>query len=336
MSADKTSDGGRSSSAAVFLGHIIRVAVTAGLLWYVLRDLEWPRVALALNSASWRWIAVAVALVALDRVVMAWRWLALLRAVEGHPLPLATAMRVFFVSGFAGTFIPGGVGGDAIRALHLARLGVSPANSVASVVVDRVIGTLSVFFMGAAGVWLVGSLVDRRLLAVAVAASVLAAAMTYGLLFDGRFYRWLLRQAGVRRLPTIDRLAHKFLAATSQYRHHRGLLASVLGASLGVQVLRTFQVWTLGLAIGLTVPGYWYFGLVPVLVLVMLLPLGFSGLGAGTAAFVELFGFVGVGRDAAFVLSLLFSALALVGLLPGGLMLLKNGPGASRTRPDSA
>jgi len=336
MSADATPDGGRRSSAAVFAGHCLRVAITAGLLWYVLRDIEWSRVAQAITGASWRWIAAAVALVVLDRVVMAWRWLALLSAVERHPLPFATAMRVFFVSGFAGTFIPGGVGGDAVRAVHLARLGVSPANSVASVVVDRVIGTLSVFFMGAAGVWLVGSLVDRRLLPLALAASCVATAMTYGLLFDGRFYRWLLRQAGVRRLPTIDRLAHKFLAATSQYRHHRRLLAMVLGASLGVQVLRTFQVWTLGLAIGLTVPGYWYFGLVPVLVLVMLLPLGFSGLGAGTAAFVELFAVVGVGRDAAFVLSLLYSALALVGLLPGGLMLLTNGPAASPPRPDDA
>jgi uncharacterized protein (TIRG00374 family) len=302
----------------------------------VLRGLEWPRVAQALSGASWRWIAAAAALVVLDRVVMAWRWLALLSAVERHRLPFASAMRVFFISGFAGTFLPGGVGGDAVRAVHLARLGVTPANSVASVVVDRVIGTLSVFFMGAAGVWLVGSRVDGRLLPLALAASGLATVVTYGLLFDGRIYRWLLRRSGARRFPTVDRLAHKFLAATSQYRHHRPLLAAVLGASLGVQILRTLQVWALGLAIGLTVPGYWYFGFVPVLVLVMLLPLGFSGLGAGTAAFVELFGVVGVGRDAAFVLSLLYSALALVGLLPGGLMLLTPGPAASPTRPDDA
>jgi len=333
MSADETDHGGRSSSVAIFFGHALRVGLTAGLLWYVLRDIQWSRVAQAVTGASWRWIAAAVALVVLDRVIMAWRWLALLRTVEQHPLPFAAAMRVFFVSGFAGTFIPGGVGGDAVRAVHLARLGVSPANSVASVVVDRVIGTMSVFFMGATGVWLVGSLVDRRLLPLALAAALIAAFVTYGLLFDGRFYSWLLRQAGVRRLPTIDRLAHKFLAATSQYRHHRRLLATVLAASLGVQVIRTLQVWALGLAIGLAVPGYWYFGLVPVLVLVMLLPLGFAGLGAGTAAFVELFGFVGVGRDAAFVLSLLFSALALVGLLPGGLLLLTKGPGSAAEPP---
>lgn len=323
VSPDALSDGGRNSPAAVFLGPAARFAVTAGLLWYAVHDIEWPKVADTFSRTSGRWVAVAVALVIVDRTVMAWRWLALLRVVEGgRPLPFGAAMRVFFVSSFAGTFLPAGVGADAVRAVSLARLGVSTANAVASVTVDRLLGTLSVMLMSVLGAWLVAGSVDSRVLPVAVLASIVATGGTYGLLFDDRLYRWVLRRSGVHRFPTVDRLAHKFLAATGQYQPYRGLLARVLAASLGVQVLRTLQAWALGLALGLPISGYWYFAAMPLIVLAMLLPISFFGLGVGNTAFIVLFGMAGINKDSALALSLIFTALALVGMLPGGLMCL--------------
>jgi hypothetical protein len=52
----------------------------------------------------------------------------------------------------------------------------------------------------------------------------------------------------------------------------------------------------------------------------MLLPITINGLGTSQAAFVWLFGGIGVARPQAFTLSVLFVALGLVGNLPGGLL----------------
>lgn len=325
--ADDANGGWSSRPAAVLLSRALRVGIAAGLLWWATRDVDWPAVARAVQGASWAWLGAAVALVLIDRVLMAWRWLALLRGVEANrPLQSPALLRVFFVSTFVGTFLPGSVGGDAVRAMSATRHGVTTANAVASVAIDRLLGTISVLLMAVFGLWLVGrQLEDPRILPIAVLGSAIAVVMTGLLLFRPGAYVRLLRLSGAHHIPVLDRLARKFLAASSQYGRRHGLVAGVLTASLVVQLLRTLQTWCLGLALGLAVGGAWYFGAVPVIVFVTLLPISFAGLGTSNAAFVILFGMAGVPAADAFVLSVLFIALSVVGNLPGGLLFAAGG-----------
>ena len=61
---------------------LLRIAVAAGLGGYILWKSQ-PRVVLAAAAgADWRLIGVAVLLVLVDRVLMAYRWIALLAIVE--------------------------------------------------------------------------------------------------------------------------------------------------------------------------------------------------------------------------------------------------------------
>jgi uncharacterized membrane protein YbhN (UPF0104 family) len=110
--------------------------------------------------------------------------------------------------------------------------------------------------------------------------------------------------------------------AIQRYRHHHAALANVLVCSVGVQVLRVLQTYFLGLALGLTVPLLTYFALVPIILLIVLMPITINGIGTTQAGFVWLFGRAGVASSAAFALSVLFLAIAIVGNLPGGFLYL--------------
>jgi uncharacterized membrane protein YbhN (UPF0104 family) len=110
---------------------------------------------------------------------------------------------------------------------------------------------------------------------------------------------------------------YQLFAALNAYRGHRGELAGVLAASLGVQVIRVFQAWLLGLALGLTAGLKVYFALVPLILLVMLVAPLPNGIGSSQAAFWWAFGRSGVSEPQAFALSVLFVALGIVGNLPG-------------------
>ncbi len=304
------------------------MAVAAGLLWLAIRNVDdWGAVWANVQRAAWPWLAAAAALTLLDRVLMAWRWLTLLRGIEANrPLASGALLKVFFVSTFVGTFLPGSVGGDAVRAYAATRHRVTLANAVASVAVDRLLGTVSVLLMAVIGIVLAGRLIDLPwVLPAAIGLSVVAAGATWALLFAPGIYERALRLAGAHHWTTLDRLARKFLAATSQYGHQRGRLGAVLSASIAVQVLRTLQTWCLGLALGLTVSGTWYFAAVPIIVLIVLLPISFAGLGTANAAFVALFGLAGVSGGDAFALSMLFLALSVLGNLPGGLIVAVSG-----------
>jgi glycosyltransferase 2 family protein len=63
-----------------------------------------------------------------------------------------------------------------------------------------------------------------------------------------------------------------------------------------------------------------YLVYIPLILLVMLLPVTFNGIGTSQAAFVWSFGQAGVDAGSAFALSILFVALGIVGNLPGGFL----------------
>ena len=70
-----------------------------------------------------------------------------------------------------GTFLPASVGGDAVRAYGLSREGVGGVDAVASVLMDRLLGVVSILLVGVAGVVLARDLIDIRVLLPALGAA---------------------------------------------------------------------------------------------------------------------------------------------------------------------
>ena len=107
----------------------------------------------------------------------------------------------------------------------------------------------------------------------------------------------------------------------------------MLASSIAVQVLRVIQAYYLGRGLGIDVPLFTYFAFIPLILLAMLLPVTFNGIGTSQAAFLWFFGHAGVPLPAAFALSVLFVALGIIGNLPGALLYVVSRGGRSRTAP---
>jgi hypothetical protein len=123
------------------------------------------------------------------------------------------------------------------------------------------------------------------------------------------------------RLPGVaNRTGGAVLESIRRYGAHHDRLAGVLAGSVAVQVLRIVQAYLLGAGLGITAPLSAYFAFVPLILLVMLLPITFNGIGTSQAAFVWFFARAGVTPPSAFALSVLFVALGVVGNLPGALL----------------
>jgi hypothetical protein len=87
-----------------------------------------------------------------------------------------------------------------------------------------------------------------------------------------------------------------------------------------VQLLRIVQAYCLGLGLGIALPLTAYLAFIPLILLVMLLPITFNGIGTSQVAFVWFFARAGVPAASAFALSVLFVALGIIGNLPGGIL----------------
>ena len=302
------------------LGAVLRAGVAVGLTSYVLWQANPGRVLSAASSADWRWIGAAVALVLIDRALMAYRWMVLLCALApGTRPPFTAVLRIFFVSTFVGSFLPS-LAGDVYRAYSLARLQVSGAESAASVMMDRALGVLSMVLVALAALLFAREMVALPgvLPTVLVASAGCAVAATA--LYSERAASIALRLIAALPGAKVRRLGAGLVEAVRRYTRHHGELTNVLLSSIGVQVIRVCQAYCLGLALGIAAPLWAYFVFVPLIVIVMQIPITIMGLGTSQLGFDLFFGQVGVPAAQAVALSILFVALALVGNLPGGFL----------------
>jgi glycosyltransferase 2 family protein len=294
--------------------------LTALLLWQSDPRAVWQ----AARGADWRFILLACALVAVDRVLMAYRWLTLLAPLDpARRPPLGTVMRIFFVSTFVGTFLPASIGGDAVRAYGLSKEGIGGVDAVASVLMDRLLGVVSILIVAIAGAMLARHLIDIRALFPALALLTVTCAAALAVVFSPRAAAAV---AGVLALlPRGRETATRLVTAIQRYASLHLPMTNVLLCSIAVQVLRVLQTYCLGLALGLAVPLGVYFALVPLILLIVLMPITINGIGTTQAGFVWLFGRAGVASAPAFALSVLFLGIAVVGNLPGGVLYLFGG-----------
>lgn len=305
------------------LGHILRLLVAIALTAYVLTRANPTAVLGVLGRTDLRWIGVTLLLVVADRALMAYRWILLLCPIDRAQRPrLPALLRVFFTSTFAGTFLPASVGGDIVRAYGLSQLRVASGPAVASVLMDRFLGVVSILIVGAVGLSLAGEgdLASRRLVVLSLAGTTLLAMAAGSIVFSERAAA--LAESIMRIVPIerLRRIGTDLTRATRAYGSYHRELFLVLAGSVGVQLLRIAQAYCLGRALFITAPFGTYLTFIPLILLIMLLPFTVNGIGTSQAGFVWFFGRAGVAQADAFALSVLFVALGIVGNLPGGLL----------------
>jgi glycosyltransferase 2 family protein len=302
-------------------GRLLRILVAALLTAYVLWRSDPPAVAQATAGADVAWILAAVALVLLDRLLMAQRWITLLCIVEGRRPATGRLMEIFFTSTFLGTFLPASIGGDAVRAYSLSREAVSGADAVASVFMDRMLGVASLLVLSVAGLWLARDLATNGAVLISLAATAGLCATTMLMIFSQRVGVWCAGIISLMPVAFLRKAAASIVESVQRYAHHHGALLNVLAASIGVQALRVIQAYCLGRAIGIEAGLAVYFAFIPLILLVMLLPITINGLGTSQVAFVWFFSRAGVPASQAFALSILFVlGLQIVGNLPGAFL----------------
>jgi glycosyltransferase 2 family protein len=289
----------------------IRLLVSGAILAFLLSGLDVAAASRAVLSIDRRFLLAVLVLVGLDRAVMIYRWLLLLRASHAH-VDAAQAARIFLVSSFVGSFLPAGVGGDAARAYGLSRLTDAGDEAVASVFVDRLLGVLSLLVMGAVGLlaWTPPTGMDWRAVAIALA-------MTAGCISAFWLDRFLVLVPHTLRGSRVGRLAEGVGLAVGRYRRRGFVLGHVMLWSLTVQVLRITQAYLLGLGLGIPVPFRYYLLFMPVGLLMLLLPVSISGFGLPQGVIVWLMRPMGVADEQSFALSTLIVLTGLAGNLPG-------------------
>lgn len=235
------------------------------------------------------WFALGALCYFLTVLIAGARWWWLLR-VNGTDVSLAETLRFTWIGVFFNTVVPGATGGDVIKAIYIMKR--CPGHRVpvlVSVIVDRVLGLASLALLGAV---IVLFALDRF---ADIALAIWGVIALVGLLGVIAFSRRLRQMVRLKWL--LDRLPHRLghvLKLIDQavffYRGHRWVIAASLCAGIGNHVLSVLSVVFVGEALGVGMPGFEYFVLIPVINIVTAVPIGPNGWGVGEAMYKYLFG----------------------------------------------
>lgn len=216
------------------------------------------------------------------------RWWWLLR-VNGTDVSLTETLRFTWIGVFFNTVVPGATGGDVIKAIYIMKR--CPGHQVpvlVSVIVDRVLGLASLALLGAVVVLFA---LDRFAdVALAIWGVILVVGLIGVVAFSRRLrqivrLKWLLD-----RLP--KRIGHELKRvdqAVFFYRNHGWVILASLVAGVGNHVLSVLSVVFIGHALGVGMPTFPYFVLIPVINIVSAVPIGPNGWGVGEALYKFLF-----------------------------------------------
>jgi hypothetical protein len=187
----------------------------------------------------------------------------------------------------SGQFLPAAIGGDAVRAVELGRRTHDAPEAVASVLIDRLVGVVSLVGLAVVAYAAGGHSAGGVEVLIAEAVFGVAAAVVLALLFSPRLRgfaaRWLEPRVDGRRLAAGER----FYDALHAYREHRATLGAVFALAVVVQVTRIFVIVMLVKALGLDdVTTSSIFATAPVLFAALILPVSLNGIGVREAVFV--------------------------------------------------
>jgi uncharacterized membrane protein YbhN (UPF0104 family) len=254
----------------------------------------------------------------LGAVAWAARWRTLL-AFAGVKVPLRSLVRITMEAQAGGILLPGGIGGDALRVAFVMGKGAPGAIAVASVMLDRVIGLVTLASIAAAlglgfGSGKVG-VIGWILAAIPFGAAV-------GLV--------VLRSERLRKLPILSRgRVGKITQPLLEYLAHPSALRAI-----GVALLVSFVVSGIQLAVvrgcvfalGTTpTDERWVAVGTAMAFIVSAIPALPGGWGTADAAFVFFLALAGITSGVALAASLLYRLFwYCLGLMGGGLYLLRS------------
>ena len=265
----------RSEAATRSLPDGSQVDVQPGFLSY-LRNLD----------VAWFAFGVACYLVTVMLAGARWWWLL---KVNGMNVSLLEALRFTWIGVFFNTVFPGSTGGDVLKALYIMkRCPGHRVEALVSVGVDRILGLGSLALLGAICVLFA---IDQFTTIAAGIWGVILGVGALGVVAFSRRLRELVRLKWLlNRLPGRLRSALQMVdKAIFFYRDQRTVIGLSLILGMLNHVVSVFAVVCLGIAIGVGMPTFEYFVLVPVINIASAIPIAPNGWGFGEILYGHLF-----------------------------------------------
>lgn len=279
---------------------ILKLGASLAVLAVLFAMMDTQAILTRLRGAELRWLFLAFGTLTILTFLMARRWQLTARALN-LDLDYGRAVMEYYIAQLLNLVLPGGVAGDATRAVRLRKQG-DLKRAAQSVMIERLIGQSTLFIMMFAGF-------------------TLSLVLPGGMPWPAATWGWLAGAVIVALCALFyarrDGAIATFLATS--LRLMRRPQQIVLSAAIAILISVSF--YACAKATGTTLPAASLFTLIPLILTSMLIPLSVGGWGWREGAAAALFPFAGALPSAGVAAGIAYGAVMLVAALPAAFFL---------------
>jgi uncharacterized membrane protein YbhN (UPF0104 family) len=211
---------------------------------------------------------------------------------------------LYMIGAFFSSFLPGVVGGDAVRAYYLNKDARKIGLTLASVFMDRYLGFVSLMLIGITAypfsLDVYGTSPYKWLMPGIFLAFIAGSVVFFGLKIG-------------RRFGFMSDVYEYF----SELKDSRSKMIKVVLLSSVIQVMNFVSVLVLASRTGESIPMMMLAVFLPIIITITSMPISISGLGVREVSFVVLLGLIGIRPETATSISLAWFISIFLGSLPG-------------------
>lgn len=286
-----------TNKAFIFL---LKLAVSSLALYLVFSRADRGQILSAMKGIGVSHFFSAVLLYIFSQLISSFR----LQLLLPEKFTIKKLFSICLIGAFFGSFLPGIIGGDAVRAYYLNKKAKKMSLTLASIFMDRYLGYVSLMIIGISAAPFAlsyfGDSPYKWAMPFIFVAFIIGSILFFGLQLGKRF-----------------RGVSEFYEYFSALKTRKGAIVKAVLISFFIQFLSFSMVVILAAGMGEKIPLLLLFVFLPIIVTITTIPVSISGLGVREGAFVLLLGLIGVKPEIATSLSLAYFLSLFLGSLPG-------------------
>ncbi len=301
--------------------HILKIVVSLLLLGYIASKIDWEQAFANLKKANYFLIIVVFFLILLERVELTYKWNLLLRA-RGVVISFGRLFWIYAISAFWGLFLPSSIGSDVVKGYYLIKDNSEKAASISSVLVDRILGVLTLLMLCVISLFIAGDLISNN--SIKLYLFTISIFFLIGLFFFQKkeTANLLHKLLSKFKFKSITEKIIKLHLSVLEYKGHPKTLIVTFIITFFVNITRVMIFYVISLAYNIPIPIIYFFIFIPILTVIVMIPISIGGLGVGEGAFITFFAMVGISINDSVVVALTNTLTNTIFTLVGGLALL--------------
>jgi uncharacterized protein (TIRG00374 family) len=298
----------------------LKAVVSFTLISIIISKIDWDSAVKHLSNANVFLILLTILIALFIRYLMALKWNILLK-VSKSQISSWNLLKVIMIGGFLGMFLPSSLSTDVIRGYYLSKENKDKLHITSTIVIDRLLGVLSLLVTGIIGIYVSNHLLDKLNLEPVLFIGIAMVVFIFIVMFNKTLLEKFNRLFQNKNSKIQSIIKKGYNALSDFYNHPKALSGSFL-LSLSVQLLRIVRFYLIAVAINVDVPFLYFVVVVPTIMIVLMIPVSLGGIGVKEGAAISLLVLLGITHNDAIVLTLIESLTTTFVTLLGGLFYL--------------